>query len=130
MEVKVAHGQLKHVTCPIFCNKPTNDRSKFRCYNSNKIRHLTTECRKQKQVKKDKDYLELEAKYEALPWKQQSKVYITVGKCWGDIDEDEPKEFGNLALMAKSIEPSSSSQVATLTTAEMFNSQFKKLLKN
>ncbi|KAL8134684.1 hypothetical protein AgCh_009639 [Apium graveolens] len=36
----------------------------------------STKCRKPKKAKKDKAYLELEAKYEALLKKQQSKAYI------------------------------------------------------
>ena len=41
------------------------------------------------QVKKDKDYLELEAKYQALLKKQQGKDYIAKIKCWDDSDNDE-----------------------------------------
>ena len=40
--------------------------SKIRCYNCNDLGHFTNECKKSKQVKKNKDYLELEAKYQAL----------------------------------------------------------------
>ena len=38
---------------------------------------------------KDKDYLELEAKYQALLKKQQGKAYIVEGECWDDSDNDE-----------------------------------------
>ncbi|KAL8114672.1 hypothetical protein AgCh_021511 [Apium graveolens] len=42
------------------------DRSKIRCYYCDELGHFATECRKPKKVKKDKAYLELEAKCEAL----------------------------------------------------------------
>ncbi|KAL8108369.1 hypothetical protein AgCh_024729 [Apium graveolens] len=42
--------------------------------------HFATECRKHKKEKKDKAYLKLEAKCEALLKKQQSKAYIVEGK--------------------------------------------------
>ncbi|KAL8100545.1 hypothetical protein AgCh_032705 [Apium graveolens] len=41
-------------------------RSKIRCYNCDELGQFATECRKPKKAKKDKAYLELEAKYEAL----------------------------------------------------------------
>ena len=43
--------------------------------------HFADECKKSKYIKKDKDYLELEAKYQALLKKQQGKAYISEGKC-------------------------------------------------
>ena len=49
------------------------DRSKIKCYNCNDLGHFTNECKKSKQIKKDKDYLELEAKYQALFKKQARK---------------------------------------------------------
>ena len=56
---------------------------------------------KAKESEKDKVYLELEAKYEALLKKQQGKAYIAEGKSWDDTDDDvENEEFGNYALMA------------------------------
>ncbi|KAL8091982.1 hypothetical protein AgCh_034315 [Apium graveolens] len=42
------------------------DISKIRCFNCDELVHFATECRKPKKVKKDKAYLELEAKYVAL----------------------------------------------------------------
>ncbi|KAL8134217.1 hypothetical protein AgCh_009318 [Apium graveolens] len=42
------------------------DKSKIWCFNYDELGHFATECRKPKKVKKDKAYLELEAKYEAL----------------------------------------------------------------
>ena len=42
------------------------DRSKINFYNYNDLGHFANECKYSKQIKKDKDYLELEAKYQAL----------------------------------------------------------------
>ena len=63
----------------------------------------------------------MEAKYEALLKKQQSKAYIAERKSWDDSDNDEDEEVGNYALMAlKQGESSSSkSQVPTLTTIDL-----------
>ncbi|KAL8099760.1 hypothetical protein AgCh_032130 [Apium graveolens] len=67
-----------------------------------------------KKVKKDKDYLELEAKYEALLKKHQGNDYIAEGKSWDDTyDEDENEEFRNYALMALEQGESSSSKSET-----------------
>ena len=72
-------------------------------------------------MKKDKDYLELEAKYEELLKKQQGRAYIAEGKSWDDTDEDEPEEYGNFALMANSGDVSSAqrNEVPILTTIEL-----------
>ena len=75
-------------------------RSKIRCFNCDEVGHFSIECRKPKKAKKDKAYLELEVKYEALLKKQQSKAYIAEGKSWDDSENDEDEEFGNYALMA------------------------------
>ena len=80
------------------------DRSSVRCYRCNDLGHFASECKKPK--KKDKEFLELEAKYEALLKKQTpGKAYIAEGKCWDDSDSDgEEQEFCNYALMANSKE--------------------------
>ncbi|KAL8099901.1 hypothetical protein AgCh_032235 [Apium graveolens] len=93
--------------------------------------HFATECRKPKKAKKDKAYLELETKYEALLKKQQSKSYIAEGKSWDDSDNDEDEEVGNYALMALEQRESSSSksQVPTLTTIDLNMSQYKETVE-
>ncbi|MGI4673518.1 zinc finger CCHC domain-containing protein, partial [Klebsiella pneumoniae] len=96
-----------------------SDRSKVRCFQCNELGHFANDCRKPK--KKDKAYLELEAKYEALK-KQTSKAYIAEGRCWDDTDSDEEEvEICNFALMAHSRdgESSSTNQVPTLITLDM-----------
>ncbi|KAL8089739.1 hypothetical protein AgCh_039288 [Apium graveolens] len=71
--------------------------------------------------KKDKAYLELEAKYDALLKKQQGKAYIAEGKSWDDSDNDEDEEIRNYAFMAleQGDSSSSKSQVPTLTTIDL-----------
>ncbi|KAL8157376.1 hypothetical protein AgCh_002177 [Apium graveolens] len=85
-------------------------KSKIRCFNCDELGHFATECRKPKKGKKDKAYLELEAKYEALLKKQLSKAYIAEDKSWDDSKNDEDEEFGNYALMAFEQGESSSSK--------------------
>ncbi|KAL8103457.1 hypothetical protein AgCh_027877 [Apium graveolens] len=99
------------------------DRSNIRCFNCDELGHFATECRKPKKAKKDKAYLELEAKYDALLKKQQGKAYIADGKSWDDSDNDEDEEVGNYALMAlkQGDSSSSKSQVPTLTTTDLNN---------
>ena len=46
---------------------------KIKCYNCNDLGHFANKCQKSKQIKKDKDYLELEAKYQALLKKHARK---------------------------------------------------------
>ena len=76
--------------------------SKIRCYNCNNLGHFSNECKKSKQVKNDKDYLKLEAMYQALLKKRQEKAYISEGKCWDDSDNDEKStKYANLALMIR-----------------------------
>ena len=91
-------------------NTESVDRSKIRCFNCDKLDHFAIECRKPKKAKKDKAYLELEGKYEALLKKQQSKAYITEGKSWDDSENDKDEELGNYALMALEQGESSSSK--------------------
>ncbi|KAL8120873.1 hypothetical protein AgCh_017883 [Apium graveolens] len=92
---RTATGKEKHNTIGGKNSYKTGsvDRSKIRCFNCDELGHFATECRKPKKVKKDKAYLKLEAKYEALLRKQQGKAY------WDDSYNDEDEEFGNYALM-------------------------------
>ncbi|KAL8115584.1 hypothetical protein AgCh_022181 [Apium graveolens] len=87
--------------------------------------------RKPKKEKKEKAYLELKAKYEALLKKQQSKAYIAEGKSWDDSENDEDEKFGNYALMAleQGESSSSKSQVPTLTTIDLNVSQYKETVE-
>ncbi|KAL8132771.1 hypothetical protein AgCh_008307 [Apium graveolens] len=107
------------------------DRSNVRCFNCDEQGHFATECRKPKKAKKDKAYLELEAKYEALLRKQQSKTYIAEGKSWDDSENDEDKEFGNYALMTLEQGESSSSKSHTpnLTIIDLNMNQYKETVK-
>ncbi|KAL8112690.1 hypothetical protein AgCh_020127 [Apium graveolens] len=108
------------------------DRSKIRCFNCDELGHFATECRKPKKVKKDKAYLELEAKYEALLKKYSGNAYITEGKSWDDTDdENENEEFGNYVLMAleQGESFSSKSEVPTLTTIYLNTSQYKETIE-
>ncbi|KAL8093622.1 hypothetical protein AgCh_035490 [Apium graveolens] len=82
------------------------DRSKKSCFNCDELGHFATECRKPKKAKKDKVYLELEAKYEALLKKQQSKAYIAEGES-----------------------SSSKSQVPTFTTIDPTVNQYKETVE-
>ena len=107
------------------------DRSNIWCFNCDELGHFATECRKPKKAKKDKAYLELEAKYDALLKKQQGKAYIAEGKSWDDSDNDEDEEVGNYALMAleQGDSSSSKSQVPTLTTIDLNVSQYKETVE-
>ncbi|KAL8126046.1 hypothetical protein AgCh_013365 [Apium graveolens] len=107
------------------------DRSKIRCFNCDELGYFATECRKPKKVKKDKAYLELEAKYEDLLRKQQGKTYIAEGKSWDDSDNDNYEEVGNYALMALEYGESSSSKihVPTFTTIDLNESQYKETVE-
>ena len=87
------------------------DRSKFKCYNYNEPGHFTIECRKPKKARgKRESYEELKEKYDPLVKKRQGKAYIAEGKSWDNSDNDDNKEFGNLALM-----------VSFISTVEMSN---------
>ncbi|KAL8147007.1 hypothetical protein AgCh_004650 [Apium graveolens] len=87
--------------------------------------------KKPKKAKKNKAYLKLEAKYDALLKKQQGKAYIAEGKCWDDSDNDEDEEVGNYTLLAleKGDSSSSKSQVPTLTTIDLNVSQYKETVE-
>ncbi|KAL8108306.1 hypothetical protein AgCh_024675 [Apium graveolens] len=87
--------------------------------------------KKPKKEKKDKAYLKLEAKYDALLKKQQGKAYIAKGKSWDDSDNDEDEEVGNYAFMAleQGDSSSSKSQVPTLTTIDLNVSQYKETVE-
>ena len=67
----------------------TMENSKIIYYNCNDLGHFANECKKPKQFKKDKDYLELESKYQALLKKQQGKTYISKEKYCDNSDNDE-----------------------------------------
>ncbi|KAL8110822.1 hypothetical protein AgCh_026529 [Apium graveolens] len=107
------------------------DRSKIRCFNCDELGYFATECRKPKKAKKDKAYLELEEKYDALLKKQQGKAYIAEGKSWDDSNNDEDEEVGNYTLMAleQGDSSSSKSQVPTLTTIDLNVSQYKETVE-
>ncbi|KAL8120267.1 hypothetical protein AgCh_017429 [Apium graveolens] len=83
------------------------------------------------ETKKDKAYLELEAKYEALLRKQQSKAYIVEGKSSDDSENDEDEEFGNYAFMAleQGESSSSKSKTPTLTTIDLNMNQYKETVE-
>ncbi|KAL8124471.1 hypothetical protein AgCh_012204 [Apium graveolens] len=86
----------------------------------------------QKKVKKDKAYLELEAKYKALLKKQQGKVYIVEGKNWDDTnDEDDNEEYRNYTLMVLEEGESSTSKsgVPILTTIDLNALQYKEIVE-
>ncbi|KAL8133711.1 hypothetical protein AgCh_008957 [Apium graveolens] len=88
--------------------------------------------RKLKKVKKDKAYLELEAKYESLLKKQSGKAYIAEGKSWDDYDiDDEDEKVGNYALMTfeKGEAFTSKSNVPNLTIIDLNASQYKETVE-
>ena len=63
--------------------------------------------------------------------KQQGKAYIAEGKSWDDSDNDDAKEFWNLALMADTTESTpTSSKVSFLSTVEMSNSDYKQTIED
>ncbi|KAL8149019.1 hypothetical protein AgCh_006148 [Apium graveolens] len=109
------------------------DRTKYEAINLEEDKEATFAILrlKPKKVKKDKKYLDLEAKYEALLKKQSGKAYIAEGKSWDNCDNDEDEEFGNYALMALEHGESSSSktEVPTLTTIDLNASQYKETVK-
>ncbi|KAL8092201.1 hypothetical protein AgCh_034479 [Apium graveolens] len=107
------------------------DRSNVRCFNCDEQGHFATECKKPKKAKKDKAYLELEAKYEALLRKRKNKAYIAEGKSWDDSGNDKDEEFGNFALMGLKQGESSSSklQTPTLTTIDLNMNQYKETVE-
>ena len=108
------------------------DISKFKCYNCNESGHFSTECRKPKQTRGQREsYDEIKQKYEALLKKQQGKAYIAEGKSWDDSDNDGTEEYGNIALMADTIESTpTSSKVSLLSTVEMSNSDYKQTVED
>ncbi|KAL8135691.1 hypothetical protein AgCh_010355 [Apium graveolens] len=109
--------------------KPRYFKSKGQSFN--KDNSWKEKGKKPKKAKKDKAYLELEAKYKALLKKQQSKAYIAEGKSWDDYENDEDKELGNYALMAleQGESSSSKSQVPTPTSTDLNVNQYKETVK-
>ena len=76
-------------------------------------------------------YEELKQKYDALVKKHQEKAYIAEGKSWDDFDNDDNEEFGNLALMADTIESTpTSSKVSFLSIVEMSNTYYKQTVED
>ena len=82
-------------------------------------------------MKKDKDYLELEAKYQALLKRQQGKTYIVEGKYWNDSDNDEDNAwYANIALRESNDEASSSTnKVPIISSIDMKNTEYKKIVE-
>ncbi|KAL8157029.1 hypothetical protein AgCh_001943 [Apium graveolens] len=116
--------------------KPRFSKSKGQSFNKDsswkgKGKYTPDKCRKPKKAKKDKAYLELEAKYDALLKKQQGKAYIAEGNSWDDSDNDEDEEVRNYAFMAleQGDSSSSKSQVLTLTTIDLNVSQYKETVE-
>ncbi|XP_074377819.1 uncharacterized protein LOC141719344 [Apium graveolens] len=63
------------------------DRSKFRCYNCDEVRHFSTECRKSQQAKdKGKVY---QKKDSGSSRKYPVESYIAEGQSWDDTDDEE-----------------------------------------
>ena len=77
------------------------DRGQIRCSNCNEMGHFATECKMQRQMKKD-----------------TGNAYLDVEKSWDGSDSDD-EEVGNLALMAISDNSSSSKPQVTFTDTEM-----------
>ncbi|KAL8108664.1 hypothetical protein AgCh_024938 [Apium graveolens] len=111
--------------------KPRFFKSKGQSFNKDSSGKEKGKCRKCKKAKKDKAYLELEAKYDALLRKQQGKTYIAEGKSWDDSNNDEDEKVGNYAFMAleQGDSSSSKSQVPTLTTIDLNVSQYKETVE-
>ena len=72
------------------------DRSKFRCYNCEKMGHFASECRESKQADERRSF---QRKDSGSKKKYHVKSYIAEGKSWDDTD-DEEDEHRNMALMA------------------------------
>ncbi|KAL8103330.1 hypothetical protein AgCh_027773 [Apium graveolens] len=104
---------------------------KFSNIRVKKPRFFKSKGQKSKKAKKDKAYLELEAKYDAFLKKQQGNAYIAEGKSWDDSDNDEDEKVGNYAFMAleQGDSSSSKSQVPTLTTIDLNVSQYKETVE-
>ena len=76
------------------------DHSKFRCYNCEKMGHFASECRESKQADERRSF---QRKDSGSKKKYPVKSYIVEGKSWDDTDDEE--EYGNLALMAGTWDP-------------------------
>ena len=73
------------------------DRSKFWCYNYEKMGHFSSEYRESKQADERKAFQRNDSSSKK---KYHVKSYIAEGKSWDDTD-DEEKEHMNLTLMAQ-----------------------------
>ena len=83
-------------------SKNWTDKSKINCFNCGIAGHLSTECRKPKSEKKDKqaEPVDYKRKYFDL-LRQREKAFISKGKDWAeDSDSEDESECVNLALMA------------------------------
>ena len=104
-------------------SKNWTDKSKINCFNCGIAGHLSTECRKPKSEKKERqnEPVDYKKKYFDL-LRQKEKAFISKGKDWADdSDSEEDTEHVNLALMAIEDQEvsSSSNQVISANITEL-----------